>query len=408
MECLIEVYDHDQINNLLCVLAFKPSKVVMLFDEREASVEDIIKVRQACKSRVKDLVFEYGTIDVDSIDNIEEVCKKIIHDNPDCHFDITGESEIAAIAVYNACVKTFTPIFKLDLKREKIINIYGCRYLENEFKLPHISFETLLMAHGAYISGNTHKSPPSDMYDNIITFCNVAFQDVQQWKDLCSYLQIATSVCRMDKNPLVLSAPKSLSLKKGNIESHVNLNNTSLLLLAEDLSFISGFKDSNSKIKFKFKNNIFKKYMTDFGTLLEVYIYILIKRCKSFKDTRLSAVINWNKGKEDQVDVLNEIDVIFFSGIHPVFVSCKLSEPTSEALQELSIYRSYFGGKQSRCVLVTLANLKKERSHLRKRAKDMKIEIIDGKDIKDGNFINKLKSVLNVGNEGNKNEQNKG
>ena len=124
------------------------------------------------------------------------------------------------------------------------------------------------------------------------------------------------------------------------------------------------------------------------------YIYILIKQCKDFKDARLSVVINWDKERLDQVEILNEIDVTFFSGIHPVFVSCKLSEPNSEALQELSIYRSYFGGRQSKCVLVTLASIKKEKSHLRKRAKDMKIDIIDGKDVKNGNFINKLKRVL--------------
>lgn len=394
MECLIEVFDYDQINNLLSVLAFRPNKVVILFDEREASANDIKKVNDACKSRVKNITFECHKINVDSIDNIEEVCKKIIHENPDCHFDITGASEISAIAIYNACVKTFTPIFKLDLKKEKIVNIYGCRYLESKFNIPNISFETLLMSHGAYVSGNTHKSPPHDMYDNIVKFCNAAFQDIQKWKDLCFYLQVAGAAYREEKKPLFLSAPKKVDFFKNNVESHAQLEDTSLLALANSLSLISGFKDNGFSIKFKYKDHVIKKYMTDFGTLLEVYIYILIKQCKDFKDARLSVVINWDKERLDQVEILNEIDVTFFSGIHPVFVSCKLSEPNSEALQELSIYRSYFGGRQSKCVLVTLASIKKEKSHLRKRAKDMKIDIIDGKDVKSGNFINKLKRIL--------------
>lgn len=399
MECLVEVFDNDQINNLLSVLAFKPKKVVMLFDQREASIKDIDRIKDACRTRVKNVVFEYENINIDSIDSIEEVCKKIIHDNPDCHFDITGGGEIAAIAVYNACVKTFTPIFKLDFKLEKVINIYGCRYLESEFNIPNISVDTLLIAHGAYINGNTHKSPPSEMHNNIVKFCDVAFNDIQKWKDLCFYLQVASSVHRIEKNPLLFSAPKNVRYLNGKHKTNVRLKDESLLILANDLSFINGFRDNETKIKFNFRDYIIKKYMTDIGTLLEVYVYILIKKCKDFKDVRLSVVVNWNKEKVDQVEVLNEIDITFFSGIHPVFISCKLSEPTSEALQELSIYRSYFGGKQSRCILVTLGNVKREKSHLRKRARDMKIGIIDGKDIKNGHLIDKLKSILNDSND---------
>ena len=136
--------------------------------------------------------------------------------------------------------------------------------------------------------------------------------------------------------------------------------------------------------------------MTDFGTWLELYTYLSLKREKIFDDVRLSVRVYWNVDNQTLNDVTNEIDVTFFSGMRPVFVSCKLSEPSSEALQELSVYPNYFGGRYSRCILVTLGTIKKEKSYIFRRARDMKIDLIDGKSIKNGEFINTIKKVLGV------------
>ena len=108
----------------------------------------------------------------------------------------------------------------------------------------------------------------------------------------------------------------------------------------------------------------------------------------------MSVKIDWNGQRKIPVEVTNEIDVTCFYGIHPVFISCKLSEPSSEALQELSIYKSYFGGRHSRCILVTLANLNPERSYPVWRAKEMGIHLIDGNSIRRGTFIKDILKAL--------------
>ena len=117
--------------------------------------------------------------------------------------------------------------------------------------------------------------------------------------------------------------------------------------------------------------------MTDYGTWLELYTYISIKKDPMFDDVRLSVKIDWNTKNQIFSGVINEIDITFFSGIRPVFISCKLSEPSSEALQELSMYPNYFGGR-----------------YIFKRARDMKINLIDGKTIKKGKFINNIKEIV--------------
>lgn len=174
------------------------------------------------------------------------------------------------------------------------------------------------------------------------------------------------------------------------------MEDTELLELASELGFINGLYINKNKVRFSFKNDLIKRYMTDYGTWLELFTYISLKNEKIFDDVRISVRVNWNVVNKDFSDVINEIDVTFFSGIHPVFVSCKLSEPSSDALQELSMYPNYFGGRYSRCILVTLATIKQDKSYIFRRARDMKIDLIDGRAIRNGRFIDKIKSILSV------------
>ncbi len=392
MDCLVEIYDREQINNILVVLSFRPRKVVIMYDKNDVDINELTLIEKACKLKIKNIVFEYAQIDCESIDCVSNACKKIIHDNPNCYFDITGGSEMSAIGAYLACTSTFTPIFKLDLPKCRLINIYGCKYLEKIFSVPKLSMDVLFASHGASISGYAHPTPTADLDKNILKFCDVVFNDIQGWKDICFYLQMGVSHYNIEYNPMLFVAPKRISVPNGSIQ----VDDTKFLDIAQELGFITGLHTKNKKISFSFKNSTIKKYMTDFGTWLELYTYLSLKKEKIFDDVRLSVRMYWNVENQTLNDVTNEIDVTFFSGIHPVFVSCKLSEPTSEALQELSVYPNYFGGRYSRCILVTLGTIKKERSYIFRRARDMKIDLIDGKSIKNGEFINKIKEVLNI------------
>ncbi len=390
MDCLVEIYDREQINNIFVVLSFRPKKVVVIYDAKETNAEDLILVEKACTLKIKNIKFEFVEIDSESIDDINIKCKKIIHDNPDCYFDITGGNEMFAIGAYLACTSTFTPIFKINLSECRLINIYGCKYLENILSIPKMSLDVILATHGASINGSTHPTPNAKIYNSILTFCDEIFRDVQRWKDLCFYLQMGTSNFSIEHNNLLFMAPKSISHAGGKVK----IENFSLLNLAEELGFISNLNIKSKKVSFLFKNNTIKRYMTDYGTWLELYTYISIKKDPMFDDVRLSVKIDWNTKNQIFSGVINEIDITFFSGIRPVFISCKLSEPSSEALQELSMYPNYFGGRYSKCILVTLATIKNDRSYIFKRARDMKINLIDGKTIKKGKFINNIKEIV--------------
>ena len=392
MECLVKVYNKDAIKNLVSIFAFKPQKVIFLYDKERVSQEDLDNLKNACKTRINNIVFESIPIEFHNIDKIYRICKRVINRNPNCFFDITGTREISTIAMYLVCKKKFIPIFSIDMANKTLINIYGCNYLVNGFMLPKMSIESLFQFHGVSITGSNHPKPAADIYANILKFCEFIFKDIPKWKEVCFFLQTALGTISTEYKPMQFASKRHIKTSHANI----SLNDTSILYLAEQLGFLRNLYIDDENITFSFKNDITKKYMTDFGTWLELYVFIKIQQDPMFNDVRISTKINWNTHKQNINEITNEIDVTFFYGIRPVFISCKLSEPSSDALQELSVYSNYLGGKYSKCILVTLSTIKKDRAHIFVRAEDMNISIIDGRSIHDGTFIDKIKEALDI------------
>lgn len=390
MDCLIELYDHEQLNNLVDILAFRPKKVVFLYDKRETRYEDIHAIENACKLKLPGLRMEAVTMNTLSLDDISNACKKVIRSNPNSYMDVTGGGELSAIGAYLACRDTFTPIFKVDVVNGIFINAYGCKSMEETFSLPTLSLDTLLLAHGAALGGFGHPRPSADWFDPLLAFCRTVFHDLAGWKELCFYLQTGCTSHPLPYRPLSFSAPRELSAPGGKQATA----QFSLLDKAAELGLIKKYRHKNNTVSFEFRSESIKKYLTDYGTCLELYTYITLCKADIYDDVRMSVKVDWNGMRPNPVEITNEIDVTFFSGIHPVFVSCKLSEPSSEALQELSVYKSYFGGRHSRCVLVTLAVMDPERSYSIWRAKDMGISIIDGTSIRKGTFLQELEQAI--------------
>ena len=389
MDCLIELYDHDQLNNLVDILAFRPKKVVFIFDKRETRSQDLQAIKLACRKVLPNIRIEAVPVNPVSLEEITRTCKQVIHQNPNCYMDVTGGGELNAIGAYLACRSTFTPIFKVDMINGIFINVYGCKSMEDRFSFPTLSMDVLLLAHGAIHGGHGHTQPSDSWFDPLFRFCQEIFQDISGWKDFCFYLQTGCTAYPAS-SPLFFSAPAQIPVSNGNYAN----GDKSFFQLASQLELISDYQQEKHWISFTFSSPSIRHYLTDYGTFLELYTYISLSRSNAFHDVQMSVKIDWNGERKIPVEVTNEIDVTCFYGIHPVFISCKLSEPSSEALQELSIYRSYFGGRHSRCVLVTLSSLDPDRSYSVWRAKEMGIHLIDGKSIRRGTLVKDMIKAL--------------
>ena len=391
LECLIELYNEDKISDLTAILAFKPKKVVVLCNNaKEKKIKRIKDLKKACLIRLPDLAFEYKFFNSINLNGIVNIFSNLIHENPESYLNITGASELGAIGAYLACAKNFVPIFKLDLRKNKIINIKGCNSLENKDIPCALDSEVLFLANGANVSGNNHPTPSTIMYSNILKFCSFVFENIESWKQLCYYLQIGKNHYPQTEKIDLFWAPKIIS----NVTKEAKFNNEHFLVEAEKLNLIYDLDICDETVSFNFSNDISKYYFTDFGGWLELYCYIKLIESQKFRDVKISVKINWDQKVYDFVNVVNEVDITFFYKNIPCFLSCKIAEPSSSALQELLIYSSFFGGKYSRTMLVTLARLEKKYSKFCKRAKNMGVLVIDKNDIENYDLADLIEQSL--------------
>lgn len=392
MECLVKIYDTEQINNLISILAFKPQSVVFLYDRKLTEEKDLTAVETACTNKVENINFEFVNVNSQNLYDIVKKCKNIIRRKAGCVFDITGGEELTVIGMYLCCVRNFAPVYKINIDSCEFINVYGCNQIKEMFTPPELDLETVLASTGARIERCCHPTPDEYQFNDLMSFCNVVFNDIYSWKELCIYIQNGM------KNSKGLYSEIQFYYEKNSADpkTKISINSEKILISAEKFSLIKDLELRNDCIKFIFSNIKTEKYMTDFGSWLEIYTYITLKKSNVFRDVKLSAKIEWDSDSRNNSKVTNEIDVTFFQGITPVFVSCKLSDPNAEALQELSIYRNYFGGRRSKCILVTTSNLRVDKPHIITRAHEMDIHIIDRNDIISGTLLDKIELFLGV------------
>lgn len=154
-----------------------------------------------------------------------------------------------------------------------------------------------------------------------------------------------------------------------------------------------------------FKNEQIKRVLTKAGTILELKTFLLAKTITEqdgsprYNDVMTGVFIDWDDEVHDrkgtQVDTENEIDLIFMRGLVPVFVSCKNGGVVEEELYKLNTVANRFGGAYARKVLIgtTLGKSGRGKQYFMERAKDMKIQVIDGvHEMSDEQFIKALKS----------------
>ena len=109
-----------------------------------------------------------------------------------------------------------------------------------------------------------------------------------------------------------------------------------------------------------------------------------------FNDVISSAVVRW-----DEVlghgSVSNEVDVMAARGVIPLFISCKVSDIKTEALNELAILRDRFGGKGAKAAIVTTEPCNAAARH---RAAQLGIAVIDLEELQSGQMAQRLKVIM--------------
>lgn len=390
VDTIIELYDDEQIFNVISSTVLKPARVVFIGEKKLSKQRMQRKIRDYFDARAQDIAIEFMSINIYDYTETIAALEKTVKKHPDCVIDVTGGRDLVLLAVGMFCSGNDVPLLRYSRTTNSLMNIRNCPFAAELPFEQRITPEQFIILAGGAMAGHGHLNPLSllpDTYDDIENAWVTFITHKKEWHRQVLYLQAASKIpgnisaggLRVTA-PLTIETPKSGSLRcNSDIMYHLNL-----------LGLIKHTGIKGNQLSFEYKNEDIKRCMTDAGGWLEIYIYKTAKESGIFDSVELSMVVDWNGKQREQFDPLNEIDVILVKGITPILVSCKAGSFDARDINELRALATRFCGKNATAVFVTTDMMMANSPCLYKRAMEFGIEVIEYSDLVDGSLIEML------------------
>ncbi len=363
--CLVS---EQPIPNLTTALQFKP-EIVILFTTNEM-MEQAERLRNVLAKQ--GIQIEQILISAYDINNVisksEDVLKK--YPNHNITLNITGGTKVSTLGVFQAFYTSGKPIYYVNTKDNKILKLFPEKEQEEYLINVTIPIKDYLAAYGFVV--DPYKKDDSYIYKR---------------KELTKYL-----------------AYKSNIIGELNYNLHEFTENTPLPIEA-NIPADKKLRDLIGLLESVDEKDGYKIEISDYGDLrylkgiwFEEYVYMLSKELGA-DEVRLNVTGKWiTKGHHPP---RNEFDVLIAKGTRLFYVSCKTANPNRkiyqhhegvgrEYLYELDCIGDNALGLFGKRMLASLRKI--EDPYVKERAKILKIDTVEGKDI--NTLKDKLKQWL--------------
>ncbi len=349
------------IPNLTTALQFKPDTVVLLktkeMEEKAGLLESVLKN--------KGFDVQSETIEAYDINNVIAVSESLINRCKDCDvsLNITGGTKVGTLGTFQAFYTSDKEIFYVDTKDNKILKLSPGSE-QSEFPINvSVTISDYLALYGFRI--NSYVKDDSYIFRR---------------KELTNYLA-GTVTSKQHIIPSINSELHKYG-EKTSLPISVKLpNDEKLLKLTDMLDGING--KGRDKVEINDYNSLF--YLKGFW--FEEYVYMAAKSLNP-DEIKLNATGKWiTKGQHPPK---NEFDVMLSKGNRLFYISCKTANPDrkvegdeegvgKEYIYELVSLSDKALGLFGKRMLASARQVNDPA--VRERAKILKVDIVDGKNI---------------------------
>jgi len=411
----IEFFDRTPIENVVSSMTTIPDKIIFIGDGKVMRKFDHI-YRSFLERRGLSIEIAYRNIKKNDINDIVTVLSEIVEAEDQCVFDLTGGDDLVLVAMGIVYQKYSDK--NIQMQRFNVRNgiVTDC---DNDGTIiysgtPEVSVEENIMIHGGIVRYAAEGDDRTYLWDLSDDFIN----DISSMWNIC---KVNPGLWNAQIN--VLEAFDLFSTDKSSLEVSVNISSVQEHLKAEGVKYVSikgllraldrssliyFYADDGQNVSFTYKNEQIKKCLTKAGTILELKVLISAKsllgkdKDNFYTDSMSGVYIDWDGDLhnfvDEEKDTENEIDVVLMKGMTPIFISCKNGHVDDDELYKLETVTNRFGGMYAKKVLIATYLGKKTKSmeYFRQRARDMKINLIDGvHQLNDEQFSKMIKHLIN-------------
>ena len=329
---LVELFDHHTIEkNVYQTFICDCDEVLFLSLKKIAEDE-----RLALKHFLLDQVSHVKQVHFRqiSLDKITDDLNLFLTNYDSVTLDVFGGDSILAIFLYQYGLEKQLPIVAIDIEQGKQFKWKMGKVEKEELVIPGLTIEQLMALRGGkLIKSKQPKYSPKQMI-TIKKLANYAILNPEQWYQITQFFALAKTIDFHAETVRVLES-------NGKRYSYPE----SMIPLLTEANLIHIDAESSEHISYTFSSSEAQLLCRTKGHILELYLYLLAIESECFDECMIGAEIDWNGIFPEVDNVQNEIDVVLRKGQSIIFISCKMTDLSVEAINELEVYANHFAGE---------------------------------------------------------------
>ena len=276
--------------------------------------------------------------------NLEKTCQELdvyINDFETVTIDVFGGDNLLAIVLFQYGLEKGIPIIAMDVEQGKQYAWERGKIYDKNLDIPSLSIEQLIALRGGKVLKSRRPQHSNKHVLAIKKLAKYAIENPEKWYQITQFFALAKTADFHSETAKVLES-------NGKTYSYP----AKLIPLFRDANLLKIEEETSDRVAYTFLSPEAHLLCRTKGHILELYIYLLALESEYFDECLIGAEIDWNGIFPEMDNVQNEIDVIFRKGHSVVFISCKMTDLSVEAINELEVYANHFAGDNCLKVIV--------------------------------------------------------
>lgn len=269
-----------------------------------------------------------------SLDKITDDLNLFLTNYDSVTLDVFGGDSILAIFLYQYGLEKQLPIIAIDIEQGKQFKWKMGKVEKEELVIPGLTIEQLMALRGGKLIKSKQPKYSPKQITVIKKLANYAILNPEQWYQITQFFALAKTTDFHAETAKVLES-------NGKRYPYPE----SMIPLLTEANLIHIDEESSDHISYTFSSPEAQLLCRTKGHILELYLYLLAIESEYFDECMIGAEIDWNGIFPEVDNVQNEIDVVLRKGQSIIFISCKMTDLSVEAINELEVYANHFAGE---------------------------------------------------------------
>ena len=329
---LVELYDRHVLEKNVYQAFISDCDEILFLSLTKISNEEKLSLRQFIMEEVPHI--QRVTFRQLSLEQLADQLDYCLAGYDQVLLDVFGGDSLLALSLYQYGLDRQLPIVAMDVEQRKQYKWVAGQLEKEDMDIPTLSIQQLIALRGGKMLKSKRPIHSAQQIAAIKKLASSAIANPAHWYQVTQFFSLAKT------NDLHAETEKILE-NNGRYYHYPE----SLIPLLVEAGMLCIESEDKKRVAYSFPSQEAQVFCRNKGHILEVYLYLLALESQLFDECMIGGEIDWNGIFPEADNVQNEIDVILRKGRSITFISCKMTDLSVEAINELEVYANHFAGE---------------------------------------------------------------